>query len=62
MNAEVSPTVSDSVAEDRVASLSFEKMSPGIDNYHIDVKLSRRFSSESRKLITLLVSQFAVPN
>ncbi len=62
MNAEVSPTVSDSVSEDRAVSLTFEKMFPGIDNYHIDVKLSRRFSSESRKLITLLVSQLAVPN
>lgn len=34
----------------------------GIDNYRIDVRLSRRFSADIRNLVTLLVSQLAVPN
>ncbi len=41
--------------------ISSDSLSRGIDNYHIDVRLSRRFTSDTRKLAQLLVSQLAVP-
>lgn len=41
--------------------LSASGLSKGIDNYHIDVKLSKKFSSDIKKLVTLLISQLAVP-
>ena len=62
MNPEVCATIAETITEDRTVGISFENMSPGIDNYHVDVKLSRRFSTEAKKLIALLVSQLAVPN
>ncbi len=41
--------------------ISTESLLRGIDNYHIDVRLSRRFCSDIRKLVSLVVSQQAVP-
>ena len=38
-----------------------ENLSKGIDNYHIDVRLSSKFSSDIKKLVALLVSQIAIP-
>lgn len=41
--------------------VSTDGLAKGIDNYHIDVNLSRKFSSDSRKLIALLIPQVATP-
>ena len=41
--------------------LSIESLARGIDNYHVDIKLSRRFCGSVRKIATLLISQQAVP-
>lgn len=40
---------------------SIEGLSKGIDNYHIDIRLSRRFASDVKKVVALLVPQIAVP-
>lgn len=61
MNSEVQLTVFDSVIKNRSLALSIDNLSKGIDNYHIDVKLSKKFSSDVKKLVALLVSQTAVP-
>lgn len=45
----------------RVISISTDGLSRGIDNYHIDVRLSRKFSSDTKKLIALLIPQVATP-
>ncbi|MDP6096210.1 MAG: hypothetical protein QGG67_09525 [Gammaproteobacteria bacterium] len=52
----------DLIEQTRLVELNIENLSKGVDNYHIDVKLSRKFCSISKKLITLLVSQQARPN
>ena len=41
--------------------ISIATLSKGIDNYHIDVRLSKKFSSDVKKLVGLLISQSAVP-
>jgi hypothetical protein len=41
--------------------LSTEGLARGINNYHIDVKLSRKYCSDIKKLTTLLVPQTATP-
>lgn len=41
--------------------LSTEGLARGINNYHIDVKLSRKYCSDTKKLSALLVPQIATP-
>lgn len=52
----------DNVEPSESISISTESLARGIDNYRIDVRLSRRFRSATKKLINLLLSQLAVPN
>ena len=61
MNLEVSHNIYEMVGQGRSVQLSIDKLSRGIDNYHIDVRLSKKFSSDVKKLVALLVSQLAVP-
>lgn len=49
------------IETERLVQISSESLHRGIDNYHIDVRLSRRFCSDVRKLVNLVVSQQAVP-
>ncbi|MBT3529460.1 MAG: hypothetical protein HOF74_11295 [Gammaproteobacteria bacterium] len=51
----------ESVTSGQDVQLSASKLAKGIDNYHIDVKLSNKFSSDIKKLVALLISQMAVP-
>jgi len=51
----------ETIDPNRSVQLSIDKLSKGIDNYHIDVKLSSKFSSDVKKLVALLVSQIAIP-
>lgn len=41
--------------------VSYENLQKGIDNYHVDIKLSKKFTADIKKLVPLLVSQVAVP-
>lgn len=61
MNSKESTGLIEAIEQNRRIQLSIEKLSKGIDNYHIDVKLSRKFSSDVKKLVALLVSQIAIP-
>ena len=61
MNAEANPSLTDAIDRNRNVRLSIDKLAKGIDNYHIDVKLSSKFSSDVKKLVALLVSQIAIP-
>jgi len=61
MNSEINTSLIDAVDHNRNIRLSISKLSKGIDNYHIDVKLSSKFSSDLKKLVALLVSQLAIP-
>ena len=62
MISNTNPNIFDRVDRGRSIQLSIESLSRGIDNYHVDVKLSKRFSSDVKKLASLLVTQIAVPN
>lgn len=61
MNAKANNSLLEAIDPSRRLQLSIEKLSRGIDNYHIDVKLSSKFSSDMKKLVALLVSQIAIP-
>ena len=61
MNPEIDTSLIEQLETERSVQLSIDGLSKGIDNYHIDVRLSRRFASDVKKLIGLLVSQLAVP-
>jgi len=61
MNSKVNTSLPAAIDQNRNIHLSIEKLSKGIDNYHIDVKLSRKFSSDIKKIVALLVSQIAIP-
>ena len=61
MNSKANPSLFESIDQNRSVELSIDKLSKGIDNYHIDVKLSSKFSSDIKKLVALLVSQIAIP-
>ena len=52
----------DNIETDERVELSAETLARGIDNYRVDVRVSRRFCSDSKKIIGLLISQLAVPN
>lgn len=49
------------IEPDLSVELHFDKLSRGIDNYHYDIKLSKKFTSDVKKLVPMLVSQIAVP-
>jgi hypothetical protein len=61
MNSKASISLFETIDQNRSVQLSIDKLSKGIDNYHIDVKLSSKFSSDIKKLASLLVSQLATP-
>ncbi len=49
------------VEPERSMQINVDTLARGIDNYHIDIRLSRRFASDVKKLVSLLVSQLGVP-
>ena len=49
------------VEKERSIQISIDSLSRGIDNYHIDIRLSKKFSSDIKKLASLLISQTSVP-
>lgn len=61
MNWKENTSPFDTIDQNRTVQLSIEKLSKGINNYHIDIKLSTKFSSDIKKLVALLVSQIAIP-
>ncbi|PCI77243.1 MAG: hypothetical protein COB20_08515 [SAR86 cluster bacterium] len=61
MNSKASTSLFATIDQNSRVLLSIDKLSKGIDNYHIDVKLSSKFSSDIKKLVALLVSQIAIP-
>lgn len=61
MTLESSINTLDMLEGERSVQISIDSLSRGIDNYHIDIRLSRRFSSDVKKLSALLISQLAVP-
>ena len=61
MNSTANTSLLETIEKNRSVQLSIEKLSKGIDNYHIDVRLSSKFSSDIKKLVALLVSQIAIP-
>jgi hypothetical protein len=61
MNSKTNINLFETVDQNRSVQLSIEKLSKGIDNYHVDVKISSNFSSDIKKLVALLVSQIAIP-
>ncbi|NKB34549.1 MAG: hypothetical protein GKR91_15765 [Pseudomonadales bacterium] len=61
MSSEETHNIYDMVETERSISISIDTLSKGIDNYHIDVRLSKKFTSEVKKLVALLISQVAVP-
>lgn len=61
MNSKANTSLFETIDQNRSVQLSIDNLSKGIDNYHIDVKLSSKFSSDIKKLVALLVSQIAIP-
>jgi len=61
MNSKANTSLFKTIDQNRNVRLSIDKLSKGIDNYHIDIKLSSKFSSDIKKLVALLVSQIAIP-
>tara|TARA_B110000858_G_scaffold157616_1_gene180454 strand:+ start:37567 stop:39867 length:2301 start_codon:yes stop_codon:yes gene_type:complete len=61
MNSKENTSLFEAIEKNRSIQLSIDKLAKGIDNYHIDVKLSSKFSSNIKKLVALLVSQLAIP-
>lgn len=61
MDSKANISLFETIDQNRSVQLSIEKLSKGIDNYHVDVKLSSKFSSDIKKLVSLLVSQIATP-
>ncbi len=57
-----SQSLFDNVEQQKTIRVSTESLLRGIDNYRVDVRLSRRFRNATKKLISLLLSQIAVPN
>ncbi|MEQ8315676.1 MAG: hypothetical protein RL839_10455 [Gammaproteobacteria bacterium] len=62
MQTEPANSLLEQVETERHVQISIDTLSRGIDNYHIDIRLSRRFASDIKKLSGLLISQLAVPN
>ncbi len=61
MHSEATTNLLETFGESRSVKLSIDNLSKGIDNYHIDIKLSSKFASDIKKLVALLVSQIAIP-
>ena len=61
MSSKASTRLFETIEQNRSAQLSIDKLSKGIDNYHIDVKISSKFSPNIKKLAALFVSQIAIP-
>lgn len=61
MNSKEYTSLLEAIEKDRNIQLSIGKLSKGIDNYHVDIKLSSKFASDIKKLVALLVSQLAIP-
>lgn len=61
METDTANSLLQQIEVERSTQISIESLSRGIDNYHIDIRLSRRYSSDIKKLAGLLVSQLAVP-
>ena len=61
MSSKANISLFETIDQNRKAHLSIDMLSKGIDNYHIDVRLSSKFSSDIKKLVALLVSQIAIP-
>jgi len=61
MNADTKKHLFEMVEPDHTVALHVEKLSRGIDNYHYDIKLSKKFTSDVKKLVPMLVSQIAIP-
>ena len=61
MNSEAPHNILELVEKNRSVLLSIDNLAKGINNYHIDVKLSKKFGSDVKKLVVLLVSQIAIP-
>lgn len=61
MHTETANSLLEQIEPERSIQISIDSLSRGIDNYHIDIRLSRRFASDVKKLSGLLVSQLAVP-
>lgn len=61
MNSDLNQNIFEKARQQRSVQMSIGNLSKGIDNYHIDVRLSRKFSSDVKKLVSMLVSQLANP-
>lgn len=61
MNSPPDETLLSLVVPESTIKLSTEGLARGIDNYHIDVKLSAKFSSDIKRLVASLVPQMASP-
>lgn len=61
MNSTQEETIYSILDPGQSISISTDGLTRGIDNYHIDVKLSRKFSSDTKKLTALLIPQVATP-
>lgn len=61
METDTANSLLQQIEVERSTQISIESLSRGIDNYHIDIRLSRRYSSDIKKLAGLLVPQLAVP-
>lgn len=57
MTDSASTDIFDHVERSRSYELSFSKLAKGIDNFHIDVRLSKQYCSELRKLVGTLLPQ-----
>ena len=62
MNSQSEESILSLLNPDQLISVSMDGLQKGINNYHIDILLSRKFSSDAKKIISLLVQQIAVPN
>lgn len=61
MHSEVLQNIFDKLQPNTSVLLSFEKLQKGIDNYHVDIQLSKKFTADVKKLAPLLITQIAVP-
>jgi len=60
MKPESEESILSLLSPDHSITLSIDGLQRGINNYHIDVLLSRKFQSDAKKVISLLVQQIAV--
>jgi len=56
-----SKSLFDDIEQEQTVQISTDSLARGIDNFRVDVRLSRRFCSDIKKLVALLLSQVAVP-